>query len=283
MFAKSTIYFVIVLLASIQLIAYAAQNSNSASVMVPQGVMPIAGKGSRTLPHYFVGLMPMKSDTELLHILKPQYYDTEYADGVALTLGDGLSYYCHIPSPNPSISTPPPTSSLVPILSPESTPSTSTLSPTVSPPNVRAGEVLVGFSLKETVNRVRSTLGERCLTYTRDYWSYSVCPFKKVTQFHYEGNDQTAITTQFSLGTFTHTSGYDDPTTLRRRGITLNKLNDITDMPTQDDHDDDESDKVDTSSAEYAANQRKLASENAEHRANHRYSLTIKPVLTQVC
>ena len=51
-------------------------------------------------------------------------------------------------------------------------------------------------------NLVRSTLGNGCFTKLVDYWTYEVCPFRRVRQYHRQPNDQS-ISVEFSLGAYT--------------------------------------------------------------------------------
>lgn len=56
--------------------------------------------------------------------------------------------------------------------------------------------------LKQIPTLIRSYLGSGCFTKQKDYWTYEVCPFKSVRQYHRQSETQ-AISIEFSLGTYT--------------------------------------------------------------------------------
>ena len=45
-------------------------------------------------------------------------------------------------------------------------------------------------SPKATLKKIKKTLGKGCFTKTIDYWTYEVCPFKTVKQYHQDGNSR---------------------------------------------------------------------------------------------
>jgi hypothetical protein len=53
--------------------------------------------------------------------------------------------------------------------------------------------------LESVPGQVRDNLRGGCFTRTIDYWTYEVCPFRKITQYHVEN---TRRATEFSLGTY---------------------------------------------------------------------------------
>lgn len=55
------------------------------------------------------------------------------------------------------------------------------------------------LSRNQVVNKLRQLYSDKCITKTKDYWTYSVCPFKMVEQYHVEKNQKQM---QFDLGFF---------------------------------------------------------------------------------
>jgi len=52
---------------------------------------------------------------------------------------------------------------------------------------------------EELVRSLQSAYGKGCFTRAKDYWTYEVCPFNKVRQYHKEGD---RVTMEFNLGSY---------------------------------------------------------------------------------
>lgn len=117
-------------------------------------------------PKYVVGLV--KADVEIVE--RPS------ARSIVMTAPDGVKYKCQIPDPNAN----------------------ETLElkkPTIE---AEAGEISEeAFTTKLSAN-IKRKLGSRCLTKVEGYWTYEVCPFRKVQQYHQEG---VVKSLEFNLGT----------------------------------------------------------------------------------
>lgn len=68
--------------------------------------------------------------------------------------------------------------------------------PTIEPAKQ---EATIDERIEEVAAKVKASYGRGCFTKTKEYWTYEVCPFKSVRQFHKDGE---TVSMEFSLGLY---------------------------------------------------------------------------------